>query len=90
VAWFRWLESPLTRSFSYPLFDPRCGYIIGFLTVRKERRQRGGQYWSVYRRARGRLRKEYLGHSDTLTAAYLAEVASRWLEEAGVGEREGA
>ena len=36
AAWFNWLEQPTTRSFSYSLFDPSCGYIIGFLTVRKE------------------------------------------------------
>jgi hypothetical protein len=42
-AWFSWLEQESTRCFSYPLFDARCGYIIGFLTVRKEARQRGGR-----------------------------------------------
>ena len=88
-AWFSWLESEATRSFSYPLFDVRCGYIRGFLTVRKERRARGGWYWSAYRRAGGRLRKVYLGQSLALTAAHLAEVARRWLEEAGSGEGEG-
>jgi hypothetical protein len=81
VAWFRWLEREATRSFSYPLFDARCGYIRSFLTVRKERRKRGGWYWSVYGRAGGRLRKVYLGQSQALTAAYLAEVASKWLRD---------
>lgn len=89
VAWFRWLEREATRSFSYPLFDRRCGYIRGFMTVRKERRERGGQYWSAYRRAGGRLRKVYLGQSNAVTAAHLAEVAGKWLEEAGSGEGEG-
>jgi hypothetical protein len=89
VAWFKWLEREATKSFSYPLFDRRCGYITGFLTVRKERRQRGGVYWSVYRRAGGRLRKVYLGQSNAVTAAHLAEVASKWLEEGVSGEGEG-
>jgi hypothetical protein len=65
-AWFNWLEQEATRSFSYPLFDARCGYIIGFMTVRKEARQRGGQYWSVYRRQGQRVCKIYLGQSERL------------------------
>jgi hypothetical protein len=75
VAWFTWLERPTTTSFSYPLFDPRCGYIRGYMTVRKEARQRGGSYWSVYRRSGGRLRKIYLGRSASVTGAHLEEIA---------------
>jgi hypothetical protein len=75
VAWFAWLESPMTRSFSYPLFDPQCGYIRGYMTVRKETRQRGGSYWSVYRRGGGRLRKIYLGRSANVTGTHLEEIA---------------
>jgi hypothetical protein len=41
-AWFEWLEAATTISFSYPIFEPTCGYIVGFMTVRKERKQRGG------------------------------------------------
>lgn len=52
-AWFQWLEAPTTLRFTYPVFDPAVGYIVGFMTVRKERRQRGGWYWSVYRRSGG-------------------------------------
>lgn len=73
--WVAWLEAPSTRCFSYPLFDPSVGYIVGFMTVRKEQRQRGGAYWSVYRRAQGRLRKIYVGTSAAVTAARLAEIA---------------
>jgi hypothetical protein len=75
VAWFIWLETPTTTSFSYPLFDPACGYIRGYMTVRKESRQRGGSYWSVYRRSGGRLRKIYLGRSASVTCAHLEEIA---------------
>ena len=41
-AWFRWLEAPTTSWFTYPVFGPRVGYIVGFMTVRNERRERGG------------------------------------------------
>ena len=80
-AWFEWLEQEETRSFSYPLFDARCGYIIGFMTVRKEARRRGGQYWSVYRRQGRGMRKIYLGQSGRVTGARLAEVADSLLGE---------
>ncbi len=39
-AWFQWLAAPTTTSFSYPVYNPAGGYIDGFMTVRKERRQR--------------------------------------------------
>ena len=45
-----------------------AGSIAGFMTVRKEGRRRGGWYWTVYRRAGGRLRKVYLGRSAAVTA----------------------
>lgn len=37
-AWFAWLRTASTTRFSYPLYDRSCGYIIGFMTVRHERR----------------------------------------------------
>ncbi len=75
-AWFAWLEAPTTTSFSYPLFDPAAGYIMGFMTVRKEQRQRGTSYWSVYRRRQGRVQRVYLGRSGTLTDARLNAIAT--------------
>jgi hypothetical protein len=89
AAWFSWLEQEATRSFSYPLFESRCGYIIGFMTVRKEVRQRGGHYWSVYRRQAGRVRKIYLGQSGSLTAARLEQVARSLLRERAPPHRQG-
>jgi hypothetical protein len=89
-AWFNWLEQEATRSFSYPIFDGRCGYIIGFMSVRKEARRRGGQYWSVYRREGGGVRKIYLGRSGNVTAARLEEVATSWLRERAAPEPQGA
>ncbi len=77
ATWFAWLEAPTTTSFSYPLFDPAVGYIVGFMTVRKEGRQRGGTYWSVFRRSGGRVRKVYVGRSATVTQARLHQVADR-------------
>ena len=75
MAWFAWLEAPTTTRFSYPIFDPRCGYIVGFMTVRKEQRQRGGSYWVVFRRQGARVRKLYLGRSATVTHERLEMIA---------------
>ena len=74
-AWAAWLEAPTTRSFRYPIFDAQVGYIVSWLTVRKERRQRGGWYWSVYHRAGQQLQRVYLGRSATITWARLEAVA---------------
>ena len=43
-AWFAWLESATTFSFSGP---------TGSFTARKEGRARGGGYWKAYRTAHG-------------------------------------
>ncbi len=80
-AWFAWLEAAMSISFSYPLFDPACGYIVGFMTVRKERWQRGYAYWSAYRRRNGKLRKRYLGPSRCVTRARLEAIAAAFREE---------
>ncbi|HKO23338.1 MAG TPA: hypothetical protein VJY65_01215 [Chloroflexota bacterium] len=74
-AWRTWLDAATTTRFAYPVFDPAHGYIAGFMTVRKEQRQRGGTYWVAYRRCQGRLRKVYLGRADTLTQARLEMTA---------------
>ncbi len=76
-AWFAWLAAPTTTRFSYALFNQACGYIDGFMTVRKERRQRGGAYWAVYRRQGQHLRKLYLGPSSAVTATQLEQFAAR-------------
>ncbi len=77
AAWFAWLEAPTTAHFSYPLFDQQQGYIIGFMTVRKEKRQRGGSYWAVFRRHGTRVRKIYLGRSATVTHERLETIATQ-------------
>ena len=76
-AWFAWLDAPSTTRFSYALFNRAQGYIDGFMTVRKERRQRGNTDWVVYRRQGPRLRKIYVGASTRLTQAHLAQIAQR-------------
>ncbi len=73
--WFAWLEAASTTSFSYSLFDAARGYSVGFMTVSKERRERGGLYWRVARRVGGRVRKVYLGPSAVVTDARLSAIA---------------
>lgn len=78
-GWLRWLDLPTTRSFSYPVHDHAHGYIDGFMTVRKEGRQRGTRYWVAYRRCHGRLRKVYLGATTALTKQRLDTLAQTFL-----------
>jgi hypothetical protein len=80
-AWVSWLDDPTTTSFSFPVFNPQRGYIAGFMTVRKERRRRGGPYWTAYWRVGGRLRKAYLGASPTVTTARLRAQGAAWLTQ---------
>ena len=79
AEWFDWLELEGTRRFCYPVFDANVGYIVGFMTVRKERRERGGWYWIAYRRCQGKLRRVYLGASGGLTRERLEQVAQEFL-----------
>lgn len=77
--WFLWLELESTRRFCYPVFDASVGYIVGFMTVRKERRERGGMYWVAYRRCQGKLRRVYLGASSRVTGEVLKQRALEFL-----------
>ena len=76
-AWFAWLEQPANTRFSYALHNQAQGYIDGFMTVRKEKRRRGGTYWSVYRRSGAHVRKVYVGPSTALTHRRLEQIAAR-------------
>jgi hypothetical protein len=76
-AWFAWLEQPTNTRFSYALHNRAQGYIDGFMTVRKETRQRGGSYWSVYRRRGHKVCKIYVGPSTALTHQRLEQIAAR-------------
>jgi hypothetical protein len=90
-AWEQWLEMPTTRSFAYPIYDEQAGYIRAFMTVRKERRTRGNEYWMAYRRSGKQLGKIYLGRSAQLSQQVLAAVAARFLAlataDAELGDR---
>ena len=91
ALWWAWLEVPTTQSFAYPIYDAQVGYIRGFMTVRKEQRERGSDYWMAYRRVGGRLRKIYLGRSAELTQRQLAAIAERFLTmeaPAGAAQKE--
>ncbi len=48
----------------------------GQLTVRKEARPRGDQYWYAYQRVGQKMAKKYLGRSADLTLARLEETAA--------------
>jgi LuxR family maltose regulon positive regulatory protein len=74
-GWFAWLAADSTRRFAYAIFDRQLGYTVGFLTVRKERRQRGGGYWVAYRRVGGQVRKAYIGSTGAVTAERLQAIA---------------
>ena len=75
-AWFAWLDAATTTSFAYPIYNAAQGYIEAFMTVRKERRQRGGTYWSVYWHVGGRMRKAYVGRAAAVTDARLRAIAA--------------
>ena len=68
-SWIAWLTDPETRSFSFK--GASATY-----TARKERRLRGGEYWTAYRRQGGRLRKAYLGKAEDLTLDRLDNAAA--------------
>jgi hypothetical protein len=76
AAWFQWLEAATSNRFSYALVDHRCGYSVGVMTVRKERKQRGSCYWSAYCRRNGQLQKRYVGRSRQVTQTRLDAVAA--------------
>jgi LuxR family maltose regulon positive regulatory protein len=69
AGWFTWLDDPATQSFT---FEDAWGRF----TARKERRQRGSQYWIAYRKAGGKLRNAYLGKAADLTLERLQSTAA--------------
>jgi hypothetical protein len=56
------------------------------MTVRKERRKRGTEYWVAYRRVGKRLCKIYLGRSRQVSQSQLGNVAGRFLTMADAQE----
>ena len=86
--WFAWLDAPTTTRFACPIYDRRCGYIVGVMTVRKESRQRGGWYWTAYRRVGAKLHKHYLGRSATVSQVRLTTIAAQVLAEVSAATRD--
>lgn len=66
--WYSWLAEEQHRSFS-------LRHALGTFTVRRER-VRHGQYWYVYHRCSGKLRKAYLGKAEEITLERLGSVAA--------------
>ena len=69
LDYIAWLEEESTRSFRYQSD-------LGSFTAIKEKRG-GRRVWYAHRRRRGQLKRAYLGKSENLTAAKLAEAARK-------------
>lgn len=67
-TWYTWLADDTHHSFHFA--HPSGGF-----TARKERKQRGQQYWVAYRQVHGKLYKAYLGKGEVLTENHLCTVA---------------
>lgn len=76
--WFQWLELPDSSSFNFRVSPHLSG--VSDYSARRETRDRGGNYWSAYKRVRGKLRKLYLGKSEELTAEHLESIGRQFLE----------
>jgi LuxR family transcriptional regulator, maltose regulon positive regulatory protein len=68
LAWYAWLADDTHCSFHF-------AHPSGDFTARKERKQRGQQYWIAYRHAHGKLYKAYLGKPEVLTEDRLCAAA---------------
>ena len=68
LEWFTWLETAV-----HFYFEGEDGHF----TARRERRQRGGEYWFAYRRDRDKLHNVYLGLTERLTLHRLQESARK-------------
>jgi DNA-binding transcriptional regulator YiaG len=47
---------------------------FGKVSARKERRQRGGNYWTAYKKVQGKLKKTYIGTSKEFASNVLSSV----------------
>jgi hypothetical protein len=81
--WYTWLNTVSTLAFSSE---------HGSFTARKEQpgNRRGGEYWKAYRMQRRKLRRAYLGKSETLTLERLNEVAAALAGENEVNKKPGS
>lgn len=73
--WFEWLDGEENSTFA---FYPGNSAVSNF-SARREERERGGYYWSAYKRIQGKLKKTYLGKSSELTLDRLKDASARLL-----------
>jgi ATP/maltotriose-dependent transcriptional regulator MalT len=73
--WFAWLADHASFSFQGKQ---------GHLSLLKEARARGADYWYAYRSLNGRTVKKYAGRTVELTAAHLEEIAHALASQAPV------
>ena len=66
-----WLKSENTTLFAYD------SHGVTF-TVRRENKQRGGNYWIAYKKIRGKLIKRYIGLAEQVTTATLDNIADQF------------
>lgn len=66
-AWFKWLTDDKSTRFYYE--TPAGGF-----TARREKRSRGGFYWTAYKRLGDKVYKRYLGKPEDVTPERLADV----------------
>jgi LuxR family transcriptional regulator, maltose regulon positive regulatory protein len=71
--WFAWLKDVSNHTFHFT-------HASGGFTARKERKQRGDHYWIAYRQFHNKLHKVYIGKSETLTEAHLADASATLAE----------
>src|SRR5215472_15577282 len=71
-AWYTWLASESTRSFTFRSQ-------LGTFTARREQK-RNGWYWYIYRKQQGKLHKAYLGRAKELSLERLTTVTATLLD----------
>lgn len=71
--WF-WFLRKGTKSFYFENAD-------GTFTARREKRQRGDEYWFAYRKQFGRLTSMYIGKSDEITLEKLNDTCEKLNEK---------
>ena len=68
--WLTWLADEAHCAFHF-------AHASGGFTARKERKQRGQDYWVAYRQQHNKLHKTYLGKAETLTEAHLCAASQK-------------
>jgi len=68
--WLVWLADEAHCAFHFT-------HASGGFTARKERKQRGQDYWVAYRQLHCKLHKTYLGKAESLTEAHLCAASEK-------------